>query len=98
MEDEAVPIDEYMALAKQFRPKPNAPRDFARLAKAAGQKYMVMTTKHHEGFCMWDTKLTNYCAAKQGPGRESGARVRGRSSRRRPARRLLLLTHGLAPS
>jgi alpha-L-fucosidase len=27
---------------------------------------MVMTTKHHEGFCNWDTKLTNYCAPKQG--------------------------------
>ena len=33
-------------------------------------KYMVMTTKHHEGFCNWDTKLTNYCAPKQGPGRD----------------------------
>jgi alpha-L-fucosidase len=31
---------------------------------------MVMTTKHHEGFCHWDTKLTDYCAAKQGPGRD----------------------------
>jgi len=56
--------------AKQFKPKVNAPRDFARLAKKAGQKYMVMTTKHHEGFCLWDTKLTNYCAPKQGPGRD----------------------------
>jgi alpha-L-fucosidase len=70
MEDEAIPIDQYMQFAKQFKPKPNAPRDFARLAKAAGQKYMVMTTKHHEGFCNWDTKLTNYCATKQGPGRD----------------------------
>ncbi|HJX00621.1 MAG TPA: alpha-L-fucosidase, partial [Terriglobales bacterium] len=70
MENEAIPVDEYMALTRQFKPKPNAPRDFARLAKAAGQKYMVMTTKHHEGFCLWDTKLTNYNAAKQGPGRD----------------------------
>src|SRR5438105_4264590 len=70
MENEAIPVEEYMALTKQFKPKPNAPRDFARLAKAAGQKYIVMTTKHHEGFCLWDTKLTNYCAPKQGPGRD----------------------------
>jgi len=70
MENEAIPIEEYMALTKQFKPKPNAPRDFARLAKAAGQKYIVMTTKHHEGFCLWDTKLTNYNAAKQGPERD----------------------------
>ncbi|MGP8244960.1 MAG: alpha-L-fucosidase, partial [Bryobacteraceae bacterium] len=60
----------YQAYAKQFRPKPNAARDWAKLAKSAGQKYMVMTTKHHEGFCNFSTKLTNYNAAQQGPGRD----------------------------
>ena len=70
MEVEGIPIKQYELLAKQFHPKPNAARDWARLAKAAGQKYMVMTTKHHEGFCHWDTKLTDYCAPKQGPGRD----------------------------
>ena len=70
MEVEGVPIPQYEQLAKHFKPKPNAARDWARLAKRAGQKYMVMTTKHHEGFCHWDTKLTDYCAPKQGPGRD----------------------------
>ena len=70
LEVEGIPIKQYELLAKQFHPKPNAARDWARLAKAAGQKYMVMTTKHHEGFCHWDTKLTDYCAPKQGPGRD----------------------------
>ena len=70
MEDEAIPVKEYELLARQFKPKPNAARDWAKLAKQAGQKYMVMTTKHHEGFCNFDTKLTNYCAPKQGPGRD----------------------------
>jgi alpha-L-fucosidase len=70
MEDEAIPVAEYEQLAKRFKPKPNAARDWARLAKQAGQKYMVMTTKHHEGFCNFDTKLTDYCAPKQGPGRD----------------------------
>ena len=70
MEVEGVPIPQYELLAKHFNPKPNAARDWARLAKAAGQKYMVMTTKHHEGFCHFDTKLTDYCAPKQGPGRD----------------------------
>jgi alpha-L-fucosidase len=70
MENEAIPVLEYEPLAKRFHPKPNAARDWARLAKAAGQHYMVMTTKHHEGFCNFDTKTTDYNAAKQGPGRD----------------------------
>ncbi|HUB80711.1 MAG TPA: alpha-L-fucosidase [Bryobacteraceae bacterium] len=70
MEEEGIPVAEYERQAKLFKPKPNAARDWARLAKSAGQKYMVMTTKHHEGFCNFDTKLTNYCAPKQGPGRD----------------------------
>jgi alpha-L-fucosidase len=70
MEEEGIPVAEYEQQAKLFKPKPNAARDWARLAKTAGQKYMVMTTKHHEGFCNFDSKLTNYCAPKQGPGRD----------------------------
>ena len=70
MENEGIPVAEYAPLAKQFKPKPNAARAWAKLAKQAGQKYMVMTTKHHEGFCNFDTKTTDYCAPKQGPGRD----------------------------
>ncbi len=70
MEMEGIPVAEYEQLAKQFTPKPNAARAWAKLAKEAGQKYMVMTTKHHEGFCLFDTKYTNYCAPKQACGRD----------------------------
>jgi alpha-L-fucosidase len=70
MENEGIPVVEYAPLAKQFKPQPNTARSWAKLAKQAGQKYMVMTTKHHEGFCNFNTKLTNYCAPKQGPGRD----------------------------
>jgi alpha-L-fucosidase len=70
METEAIPFAEYTPLAKIFNPAPGFARGWAKLAKAAGMKYMVMTTKHHEGFCNFDTKLTDYCAAKQGPGRD----------------------------
>src|SRR5207245_3123049 len=52
------------------KPVPNAARAWAQLARRAGMKYMVMTTKHHEGFCNFDTKLIDYCAPKQGPGRD----------------------------
>ena len=70
MENEGIPVKEYERLADMFKPKPNAARDWARLARRAGMKYMVMTTKHHEGFCNFDTKLTDYCATKRGPGRD----------------------------
>jgi alpha-L-fucosidase len=70
MENEGYSVAEYAQLARQFSPKPNAPRDWARLARRAGQKYMVMTTKHHEGFCLFDTQTTAYCAPRQGPGRD----------------------------
>jgi alpha-L-fucosidase len=64
MEMEGIPIRQYELLADQFLPVPNAAREWARLARKAGQKYMVMTTKHHEGFCLFDSKLTDYCAPK----------------------------------
>ncbi|HME33339.1 MAG TPA: alpha-L-fucosidase [Terriglobales bacterium] len=70
MEVEGIPISQYELLAKHFNPKPNAAREWARLARRAGQKYMVMTTKHHEGFCHFDSKLTDYCAPRQEPGRD----------------------------
>ena len=70
MEMEGIPVVEYEQLAKQFNPKPNAVRDWAGLAKRAGMKYMVMGTKHHEGFCLFETEFTNYCAPKQACGRD----------------------------
>lgn len=70
MEAEAIPVAEYERLVRQFTPKPNAARDWARLARRAGMKYMVMTTKHHEGFCLFNTGYTDYCAPKQACGRD----------------------------
>jgi len=70
MENEGIPVTEYEQLAKRFNPKSNAARDWAKLARRAGQKYMVMTTKHHEGFCLFNTKTTDYCAPKQAAGRD----------------------------
>ena len=70
METEGVPVEEYEQLAKRFNPRPNCMRDWAKLARQAGQNYMVMTTKHHEGFCLFRTQHTNYCAPKQAAGRD----------------------------
>src|ERR1700740_652931 len=70
MENEGIPVAEYAPLAKQFKPQPYPARTWAKLAKETGMRYMVMTTKHHEGFCHFDTKTTDYCSPKQGPGRD----------------------------
>src|SRR5580692_4728905 len=70
MENEAIPVAEYQNFTAGFNPGPGSARGWARLAKAAGMKYMVLTSKHHEGFCNWDTKLTNYNAVKYGPKRD----------------------------
>ncbi len=70
MNRERIPVAEYEPLADTWRPKKGAARQWARMAKSAGMKYMVMTTKHHEGFCLWDTKQTDYNAVRRGPGRD----------------------------
>ncbi len=51
---------DYWNLAKQFNPVKFNPEVWASLAKTAGAKYLAFTTKHHDGFCMWDTATTNY--------------------------------------
>lgn len=70
MNRERIPVQEYEKLADTWKPVPNAPRIWAKLAKQAGMRYMVMTTKHHEGFCLFGTELTDYNAVKHGPGRD----------------------------
>lgn len=60
MNRERIPVAEYETLAGQFKAEKCDPRVWARLAREAGQRYMVLTTKHHEGFCLFDTKLTDY--------------------------------------
>ncbi|MCU0245988.1 MAG: alpha-L-fucosidase, partial [Bryobacter sp.] len=52
--------DAYRALPERFNPVQFDARAWIRLAKEAGQKYLVFTTKHHDGFCMFDSAYTNY--------------------------------------
>jgi alpha-L-fucosidase len=55
-----VPNEEYDQLLKTFNPDRNAPKNWALLAKTMGAKYVVITTKHHEGFCLWPSKYTDF--------------------------------------
>ncbi|KRE32318.1 alpha-L-fucosidase [Paenibacillus sp. Soil724D2] len=55
---------------KRFDPDLYDPDLWAQLASDAGMKYFVVTTKHHEGFCLWDSKLTDYKATNSPAGRD----------------------------
>ncbi len=50
----------YWALNKTFNPQHFDPKSWAAAAKGAGMKYVVFTTKHHDGFCMFDSRYTDY--------------------------------------
>lgn len=57
---ERIPEEKYDIYFKHFNPDMFDPKEWARQAKAAGMKYAVLTAKHHEGFCLYDTKYTDY--------------------------------------
>ncbi|MCU0917878.1 MAG: alpha-L-fucosidase [Planctomycetes bacterium] len=55
-----VPTEEYDELYRQFNPTRFDADEWVRIAQDAGMKYLVITSKHHDGFCIWDTKFTDY--------------------------------------
>ena len=94
---EEIPEDHYDLYFKHFNPDLYDPKEWARQAKAAGMKYVVMTTKHHEGFCLFDSKYTDYKSTntlRQRP----DPRICGCIPCRRAPYRFLLLPDRLASS
>lgn len=67
---ERIPAAEYEKYFRHFDPDLYDPEAWAEAAANAGMKYFVVTTKHHEGFCLWDTKLTDYKAPNTPAGRD----------------------------
>ncbi len=68
--EEFIPVDELKEQARDFRPVNFRPRDWARLAKKAGVKYMGLTTRHHDGYALFDSKVSEFTAPRTGPGRD----------------------------
>ncbi len=61
MQEESIPSAEYEKLAAQFNPTKFDAKAWVQLAKDAGFKYLVITTKHHEGFCLFPSELADEC-------------------------------------
>jgi len=61
MNDMQIPVSQYAKLVPEFNPVKFNARDWVRTAKRAGMKYIVITTKHHDGFGMYPSALTDWC-------------------------------------
>ncbi|WP_213584623.1 alpha-L-fucosidase [Paenibacillus sp. J2TS4] len=67
---ERLSVEDYEPFFQEFNPTQYDPRAWAKAAKAAGQKYAVLTAKHHDGFCLFDSQLTEYKATNTPAGRD----------------------------
>ncbi len=67
---ERITDEQYRKYFNLFYPDLYDPREWARAAKRAGMKYFVITTKHHEGFCLFDSKHTDYKATNTPIGKD----------------------------
>ena len=66
-----MPREEYESLMQKFNPVSYDPEKWVLLAKEAGMEYICFTTKHHDGFCMWDTAFTDYKITNTPYGRDT---------------------------
>ena len=62
--------EDYQKYFDHFDPDLFNPKEWAAMAKAAGMKYVVLTSKHHEGFCLWDSQFTDYKCTNTPAGRD----------------------------
>ncbi len=67
---EEIPKEEYALLANSFNPKECSPESWVKLAKEAGMNYMVFTTRHHDGFSLFDSQVSEFTSAKTAAGRD----------------------------
>jgi len=70
MQQELIPAEEYTKYGEQWCPKTSFLYDLVKLAKEAGMKYVILTTKHCDGYHLWDSQNSDFTAAKMGPKRD----------------------------
>ena len=70
MSEKEMTVEQYQPYFEQFNPVDYQPQKWAQLAKAAGMQYAVLTAKHHDGFCLFDSALTDYKATNTKAGRD----------------------------
>jgi len=70
MSRERIKQTEYERYARYFEADLYDPVEWAAQAKRAGMKYVVLTTKHHDGFCLWDSRLTDYTSVNSACGKD----------------------------
>ena len=68
--NERMTNEQYQKYFEEFNPDLFNPKEWARMAKEAGMKYVVLTAKHHEGFCQFDSKFTDYKSTNTPFGRD----------------------------
>ena len=64
MYQESIPPEEYKVLADRFDPQHYNPEEWVALAQDAGMRYMILTSRHHEGFSLWDSQVSDFTAPK----------------------------------
>lgn len=75
LRDDRIPQEQYQFLIDHFAPDLFDPSQWAQRARAAGMKYVIIVTKHHDGFCMWDTQYTDYKVTNSACGRDLLAEI-----------------------
>ena len=67
MNEQQIPVNIYEKIPSFFNPTDFDAKAWVQIAKAAGMKYITITSKHHDGFAMWDSKVSDYNIVKKTP-------------------------------
>lgn len=68
--NERMPEEKYMPFFREFDPSAADPKAWVQAAKEAGMGYVILTAKHHDGFCLFDSELTDFKSTNTPMGRD----------------------------